>query len=132
LKVGVAPTTAPEADATVKLWPSGDIFVKSIDTLPALAVSEVLSNFSCPSGLVSRLNARAPLAPAELDAGVGAGVGLVLELAAELEVVACAEPLDGADVEELVVLDELPQPAIASTPRRRATLQTFEMELDLA
>jgi hypothetical protein len=45
-KVGVAPTTAPDEEATVTLWLREAMFVKSIETLPALAVSEVVSYFS--------------------------------------------------------------------------------------
>lgn len=39
-KVGVAPTILPAEDSIVTLWPSGAMLVKSIETLPALAVSD--------------------------------------------------------------------------------------------
>jgi hypothetical protein len=65
--VGVAPTTAPEEDATVMLWPSGAMLVKAIETLPALAVSEVLSYFSWPSGLAARLSTCPVLAGAGVE-----------------------------------------------------------------
>jgi hypothetical protein len=63
-KVGVAPTTTPEEDATVMLWLSGAMLVKAMETLPALAVSDALLYFSWPSGLASRLNGGAALAGA--------------------------------------------------------------------
>ncbi len=42
LNVGVAPTFWPEEDSIVTLCSSGDMFVKSIDTFPELAVSDFL------------------------------------------------------------------------------------------
>ena len=41
--MGVEPTTEPEADATVTLCSRDAVFVKSIVTLPPLAVSELAS-----------------------------------------------------------------------------------------
>ena len=41
-KLGVAPTTAPEEDATVTLCSKGAVFVKLIATLPAFALSELV------------------------------------------------------------------------------------------
>jgi hypothetical protein len=103
-KVGVSPTTAPEKDATVMLWPSGAMLVKAMENLPALAVSEVLLYFSWPSGLASRLCA-CPALVAPFD---GAGV----EDAAEVDLVGGASRafgLDGAGlgagVEDVAELD---------------------------
>ncbi len=42
----VAPTTLPLLDAIVTLWLTGEALLKSIVTLPADEVTEVLSNFS--------------------------------------------------------------------------------------
>jgi hypothetical protein len=111
--VGVAPTTAPVEDATVKLCGSEEAFVNATETLPALAVSEFVSNFNWPSALAAMLSAELPVA--------GAGV----EAAAELEVVGAGAALVVAAVEELVVLDELPQPANASRPAARASAETL-------
>lgn len=41
-KVGVAPTTEPEDDSTVTLCDSGELLAKSIETLPALALSDLV------------------------------------------------------------------------------------------
>jgi hypothetical protein len=78
--------------------------VKLIDTVPAFAVSDAGSNFSCPSGLAARLSA---------PAAAGAGAGVEVDVLAGVEAVVA-----GVDVEELleVVLEELPQPARASRP----------------
>src|ERR1700683_2813384 len=54
LKVGVAPTTACDEDSSVTLCSSGDMFVKSIATLPALAVSLLVLYCSLPSGFAER------------------------------------------------------------------------------
>jgi hypothetical protein len=50
VKVGVAPTWDPLGPWMVMLWGSEDAFVNLIVSLPALAVSELLVNFSCPVG----------------------------------------------------------------------------------
>ena len=55
-KVGVEPSTAPEEDAMVTLCAIGDMLVKAIDTVPAFAVSDVVSYLSCPSVLAARLS----------------------------------------------------------------------------
>src|SRR5439155_22751097 len=96
-KVAVAPTTAPEADATVRLCDTAAMFVKETETDPALAVSVVLSNFNRPSGLAARLG----VLPA-----AGAGVA-----AADLDV-AAEEPVE--------LFDKPPQPATASAPASRS------------
>jgi hypothetical protein len=80
------------------------MLVKSIDTLPAFAVSEVVSYFSSPCVLAARESAEdAPPAVPELAAGVDAVV-----------------PPDSAavlgGVEAVVPLEELPQPASATAP----------------
>ena len=72
-KVAVAPTTAPEADATVRLCDTAAMFVKEIDTDPAVAVSVLWSNFNRPSGFAATLR----VAPA-----VAAGGAAVDELVA--------------------------------------------------
>jgi hypothetical protein len=176
--VGVAPTTAPEEDATVMLWPSGAMLVKAIETFPAFAVSKVLLYFSWPSGLASRLSASpalgAPLAGAGVEdvagldfvgvagrlAGVEAGgfgagaaavavldfVGVAGRLAgveaggfgagaaavAVLDVVGVAAAPAGADAEELVLLDEPPQPASASRPTARVSVESLDTERGFA
>src|SRR5580693_6462082 len=118
-KVGVAPTILPAEDSIVMLCPSGDMFVKSIETLPALALSVVLLYLSWPSALASRLSA--PLGEVLDDVDVLA----VLELVGVLGVVA------GAVVEELV-LEEPPQPASASTPTARVTAASVGIECFLS
>jgi hypothetical protein len=93
-------------DSTVRLCGTCEELVKEIDTDPALAVSEVLSNFNWPSELAARLRMEAAL-----EGVLAAGAGAV---ALDALVVA-------AGVEELVELfDELPQPA-ASAPASRST-----------
>lgn len=120
LNVGVAPTTEPEGDATVTLWESEDMFVKSMDTVPALAVSDVVSYFNWPAELAARL--RAPAGAEEVvdvDCAVVAGV------------VAAGVVAAGVDAEELVLLD-FPQPASASIPPASASSGTIEMRQGLA
>ena len=92
----------------VMLCDRGAEFVNAIETLPALAVSEVVLYFNWPSALAARLS-DCP-APPVAAAGV--------EEAAELDVA-------GVDAEELVVLDELPQPASAITPAAKASVETL-------
>jgi hypothetical protein len=76
------------------------MFAKEIETEPAFAVSEVVSNFSWPSGSAATL--RVDPAP---DAGAGLDVAGV----------------DAAGVDELVeLLDELPHPANASRPASKS------------
>src|SRR5437763_1161840 len=91
-KVGVSLTTAPEEEATVTLCGSEEELVKSIATLPALAVSEDLSNFSSPLGSAASASFVSP---------PPAGAALV-------EVVAGAAGA-GVDSEEELLLLELPQ-----------------------
>jgi hypothetical protein len=87
------------------------MFVNAIETLPALALSEVVSNFSWPSGLAVRLSAPAALVSPLAGAGVAA-----------LDVVGVAALL-GVEAEELVLLEELPQPASAITPNARTGIE---------
>src|SRR5271165_5331435 len=95
----------------VMLWLSGDMLVKPIETLPALAVSEELSYFSWPSALAARLSVPAPLGVAvPLDVLVAAGV------------------LIGVEAEEVVLLEELPQPARASRPTASVSAESFGMK----
>jgi hypothetical protein len=104
--VGVAPSTEPEDDSMFTLWASEAMFVKSIVTLPALAVSEVLSYFSSPDVLAASASVE--------DAPAGAAV-----VAAGVEAVvppdSGAAVLAGVELGELL-LEELPQPASTATP----------------
>src|ERR1700728_4716038 len=84
------------------------MFVKSIDTLPALAVSEVSLNSSRPSKLSSRLSA---------PAGVGAAAVL-----AWVEGV-----VRGVDAAELVVLEPPPQPASTNAPSATVSSEAGRM-----
>jgi hypothetical protein len=158
------------------------MLVKAMETLPAVAVSEVLLYFSWPSGLAWRLSARpalaVPLAGAgvedvpEVDlvgaagrafglkaGGLGAGVdaaaepdvvadldvvgvagwpvgvdagglGVEVDAATELDVVGATAALAGVDAEMVVVVvlpDEPPQPASASRPRARVSVESLDM-----
>jgi hypothetical protein len=96
------------------------MFVNAIETLPDVAVSAVLLYFNWPSGFASRLSA-CP-APAEAVAGdvLAAAVPVLVAVAAEL-VSACAEAaavVAGALVVDDELLEELPQPARATSPTR--------------
>jgi hypothetical protein len=95
-KVGVAPSTEPDEDATVTLCASGAALVKLIVTAPAFAVSVLVLNESWPSGLAARLSVLAALVPPVVAAGVEVVAGVVLA---------------GVLAEELVLLEELPHPA---------------------
>jgi hypothetical protein len=125
LNVGVAPTFSPEEDSIVTLCGSGDLFVKSTETLPAFALSDFVLYASWPSGLASRLSFSDPpdgAGVADLaELVVGAAVELlVVGAAAELVVGACAAVLAEEELEE-----ELPQPASAS---RAAASANAEIE----
>src|SRR5271165_3958026 len=98
----------------VMLWLSGDMLVKPIETLPALAVSEELSYFSWPSALAARLSVPAPL-----------GVAVPLDV---LVVLVAAGVLIGVEAEEVVLLEELPQPARASRPTASVSAESFGMK----
>ena len=106
--VGVAPRIFPAEDSIVTLCPSGDMFVKSIETLPAFALNDV--------GVVASWPSR-----------VGFERGIVLAELADDEarrrcrVVRWSSSRRVLGVEEAVVLDELPQPASASSPTATAT-----------
>jgi hypothetical protein len=97
--------------------------VNTIVTVPALAVSAEVVYLSCPSGLAARLTVLVPV-------GAGAaGVELVVLAGVEVVVLAGVEVvvLAGVEVEELVELDVLlveepPQPASATTPTARASI----------
>jgi hypothetical protein len=78
------PITPPDDDSMFTLWLRGAVFVMTIETIPALAVNEVVLYFSWPSGLVSRLRCVAPAAEALVEGEVegevvGAVAGLLLE-----------------------------------------------------
>ena len=121
LNVGVAPTFSPDEDSTVTLCGSGALFVKSIDTLPAFALSDVVSYFSWPSGFASRLTLDEP---PEADPLAGAGVEAVVGVVVELVVGACAAVL----AEELELDEELPQPASASSTAASAGIEIQSTE----
>ncbi len=114
-KVGLAPTTAPEDEAMVTLCASEAALAKAIETVPALALSEVVLYFSWPSGSAERLSV--PPAPAVPVAGAGAGV----------EEVAGAGALVDVEAEELVVL-ELPHPVSARRPAAIASIEAIGSE----
>jgi hypothetical protein len=90
----------------VMLWGSEDMLVKSIFTLPALAVSELLVNFNWPLGSAASLIELPLPAPPPLAAGV------------EVE-------LDeaGAADDELLLLLLLEPPQAANPMARVATLR---------
>jgi hypothetical protein len=117
LNVGVAPTFAPDDDSTVTLCISAAMFVKSIVTAPAFAVSALVLYSSLPSGFASRLTLLDALVP--LLAGVEAVVDAVVD-AVEAVVAGGLVVLAALLVEELE--DELPQPA--STAARSASVDT--------
>jgi hypothetical protein len=95
--------------------------VKSIVTLPALAVSEVVSYFSSPSGFACRLSVDAAAVPPPEDE---------LWEEEEEEVLGVVAGAAGADEELDVELPfEEPQPASASAAR--ATLSRSERPLIL-
>jgi hypothetical protein len=120
-KVGVAPSTLPEGEATVRLCSSEAVFVKAMLTLPAFADSEVVSNFKRPSVFAARASA---FPSPELVVGVE-GVG-------ELVVAVVAGVLAGAGLAELVLLEELPHPDSASRPIARASIERLGSERLLA
>jgi hypothetical protein len=96
------------------------MFVKSTDTVPALAVSDVVSYFNWPAELAAMLRAPAGVEEVvDVDCAVLAGV------------VAGGVVAAGVDAEELVLL-ELPQPASASIPPASASSGTIEIRLCLA
>jgi hypothetical protein len=113
LNVGVAPSTVPLEDASVKLWARGEELVKSIVTLPAFALSELVVNMSIPLGFA----AIEIVLPRE-DTGAGAGVdetGAGVLLAGGLLVL----------LEVVLVLELLPHPATASAARAAAARRTL-------
>src|SRR5437879_11911914 len=76
VKVGVAPSAWPLLDSIVRLWATGDAFVKLIETFPVLAVSVEASNLSCPLGSAASASDEEGAAP---DVGaVGVEVAGVL------------------------------------------------------
>jgi hypothetical protein len=88
------------------------MFVKAIETVPAVALNAVLLYFSWPSAFASRLSGcPAPLAAA-FDVLAAAAAELVAGAAAAAAVVA------GAPAVEEELLEELPQPARTTSPAR--------------
>jgi hypothetical protein len=100
------------------------MFVKSIVTFPALALSEVVLYLSWPSVLADRLSVCPPLAPP-----AGAGV----EAVAELDVVGVAAGLAGVEDEE-ELFEELPQPpaSVTSTVTASVSPPRETLPIDLA
>ncbi len=119
LNVGVAPTFSPEDDSIVTLCASGEAFVKSIATLPAVALSDFVLYSSWPSLFASRLRLLEP------PAGAAA-----VDVEAVLAVVVLAELVVGvsAALEEELELDELPQPASASSAAGSANSENRAFE----
>ncbi len=115
LNVGVAPTFSPEDDSIVTLCGSDEEFVKSIDTLPAFALSDFVLYSSWPSGFASSFTLLLP----ELSVA-GAGVDVL----AELVVGASAAVL--AEEEELD--EELPQPASTNSAAGSASSENRAFE----
>src|ERR1700733_6720851 len=113
MKVGVAPSTEPLVPCwTVRLCAKGELFVKLIVTVPALAVSVLLVNFNAPEG--SAAIDKALLAPAAALDGVDDDVDAgVLDVVDELAAVELAAAL-------LVLLLLLLEPPHALTPSVRA------------
>jgi hypothetical protein len=95
------------------------MFVKSMLTFPALAVNEVVSYFSWPCGLEARLKVCPALAPPVAGAGAEEVAELVVGAAALLLVVAA---------EELLLGEELPHPASASSPAASASIEIIDSE----
>jgi hypothetical protein len=109
--VGVAPSTAPLLDAIVTLCGTGELFVKSIVTEPAFAVSELVSYFSAPLGSAASLSVPPPAgADADEDEALLEDEDEGDELLALLALM----------LEELL---ELPQPASATSADRRPAVQ---------
>ena len=61
--VGVAPSTLPALDASVRLWGSGEWFVKSIVDLPAFEVRDVVLYDNLPLGLAASCSVAPPDVP---------------------------------------------------------------------
>lgn len=115
--VGVAPTTLPDEDAMVRLCASDAMLAKAIVTVPALAVSDVVLNFSWPSGSAARASACPP--PPVAAAGVEDAVELDVDEAGAL----------GVEADELVLLEPLePHPAKASAPTASVSSETVDRE----
>jgi hypothetical protein len=119
--VGVAPTFSPEDDSIVMLCGSDDMFVKSIDTLPAFALSDVVLYLSWPSGFASSFTL--------LEPPDAAGAGAAVDVLAELELLddVSAGVLVLAAVEEELD-EELPQPASASSAAASASTGMIAFE----
>jgi hypothetical protein len=64
-----------------------------------------------------------------LDAG---GLGAGVEDVAELDVVGVATALAGVDADELVLLDEPPQPASARRPTARVNVESLDADRGVA
>jgi nitroreductase len=117
LNVGVAPTFSPEDDSIVTLCGSELELVKSIETLPAFALSDFVLYSSWPSGFASSFTLL--LAPSEVVV-VGAGVEVLAELVVGVSAAVLAEE------EELD--EELPQPASTSSAAGSASSENRAFE----
>jgi hypothetical protein len=58
----------------------------------------------------------------------GAGVVVALEFVGVLAALAGVDSAGGVEAEELVLFEELPQPAIASRPASRVSVQSLDVE----
>ncbi len=116
LNVGVSPSFWPDDDSTVTLCISDAMFVKSIETLPAFAVSDFVLYSSWPSRFASRLTLLE--APDELVPPL-AGVVDVAELVVSAGVL--VEPVVGVVV--ALLDEELPQPASTTSAATSATAE---------
>jgi hypothetical protein len=92
------------------------MLVKSIETLPALAVREVVLYLSWPSGLAATLRA---LPPALSPVAGGGGAGVAADVEAAVVV--------GVELAVLALFEELPHPARSSSPVARAGTRAFEV-----
>gem|GEM_PF-4298245 len=106
--VGVAPTTVPDESASVKLWPSGVPLLKLMVAAPALAVSEAGLNLSSAPGPAATARVCGALVPPLAGVVVAGAVAAVC-------VAGVAGARAGVLAVELVLLEELPHPARAST-----------------
>jgi hypothetical protein len=78
--VGVAPTTGPLLPCSiVTLCIRGAIFVKSIVTFPAFAISELFVNFNCPPGSAASESEPLPATGAGADPVVVDAAGVLGE-----------------------------------------------------
>jgi hypothetical protein len=105
--VGVAPSTLPLVDATVRLWGRGEWFVNSIVTPPAFAVRDLVLYDNCPLGFASSVS----------------GPVIVLVCAGVEEVLG----VDAVPAELVPAELPQPQPMIAASASRPLAVKTLRM-----